>query len=258
MAHHPNRDIWKEALLICHPFGEEKLWAHRAVVNIARQMAEQGVFVLRFDFTGHGDSDGSTENCSVDTYLADVSSALSSLKELVPDISRIGLLGMRFGATIAVQYAKSDSEIHDLILWEPILDGNDYIQELLRINLATQLSTEGRVSKTREELTKRLRLGDTVNVDGYLISRDFYNDCSQLKLITEQRGDSEINCLVAHISTRPNERRIEAMKALASGYFKSTFVRIEEPTFWREIRQYRPHPAKLIHSTLEWWVNSNA
>ena len=42
---------------MCHPLGEEKLWAHRVFVSLARDLANAGFVVLRFDCRGEGDSD---------------------------------------------------------------------------------------------------------------------------------------------------------------------------------------------------------
>ena len=65
--------------VLSHPFAEEKLWSHRVFVSLARALASRGHAVLRFDFTGAGDSDGSTAHTSLETHIADLSAAVTAL-----------------------------------------------------------------------------------------------------------------------------------------------------------------------------------
>ena len=56
------------AIVMSHPFGEEKLWSHRVFVSCARALAARGYTVLRFDYTGAGDSTGDTADTSLDMH----------------------------------------------------------------------------------------------------------------------------------------------------------------------------------------------
>jgi len=66
--------------VFCHPFGEEKLWAHRVFVTFARTLAGRGHVVLRFDYMGNGDSEGPFERSSVSTALDDITVAIDWLQ----------------------------------------------------------------------------------------------------------------------------------------------------------------------------------
>ena len=90
----------------------------------------------------------------------------------MPTVQRIGLIGLRLGASFAASLLEAGAESPrlrsaPLVLWDPILDGDAYFQELLRSNLSTQLAVYGKVVDNREVLTARIRAGGTVNVDGF-------------------------------------------------------------------------------------------
>ena len=54
-AHHPV-GASRGNVVFCHAFAEEKLWSHRVYVTFARELAQAGYGVLRFDMRGEGDS----------------------------------------------------------------------------------------------------------------------------------------------------------------------------------------------------------
>jgi alpha/beta superfamily hydrolase len=118
---------------------------------------------------GNGDSDGDFSEMSVESAVADLRCAVEEAKRRWPG-ARIHLLGLRFGATIAALAAEQSSDIDRLILWAPIVDGERYMQELLRSNLATQTAVYREVRHDRAELVEQMRSGATVNVDGYAMA----------------------------------------------------------------------------------------
>src|SRR5687768_18149474 len=73
--HAPHNGSTATPFVFCHPFGEEKLWAHRVYVGFARELARRGHPVLRFDYAGNGDSSGTFDESSIETALADIDAA---------------------------------------------------------------------------------------------------------------------------------------------------------------------------------------
>lgn len=75
----------------------------KAATNIARAMTDAGVAVLRFDFTGLGQSEGAFEDTSFSSNLADLLSAVAWLEEhhRAPEI----LFGHSLGGTAVLQVA---------------------------------------------------------------------------------------------------------------------------------------------------------
>jgi pimeloyl-ACP methyl ester carboxylesterase len=134
--HPPADDVPpRGAVVICHPFGPEYLRSHRALRELSGQLAATGHHVLRFDYFGCGDSSGATEEGTVEQWLDDISRGVEELRE-TSGRPRVCVLGLRFGATLAALGASRDPLIDRLILWDPIVSGREYLEELDRRNHA--------------------------------------------------------------------------------------------------------------------------
>lgn len=239
----------REPVVFCHPFGEEKLWAHRVFVTFARQLAALGHPVLRFDYSGHGDSDGEFRDFSVSTALADIGCAIDWLKAHTGR-SQVSLLGLRLGATLARQVVTTRHDVASLILWAPIVDAGKYMQELLRINLTTQMAVYKEIRFDREALAAMLRAGDTVNVDGYEIGWPLFEQMSALRLSDSSRFDGP--CLVLQVernAAAPGARDIDALRAANPALVARV---VQEEPFWKEIERFYDSAPNLMAETLRW------
>ena len=240
----------KKGFLFCHPFAEEKLWTQLVFVNFARELVKRHYAVLRFDFMGHGDSEGDFENSTIETRLSDIRAAYQSLHERVPSLETTGLLGLRFGATLAALSAEKIGNIDQLILWDPIVNGHQYMQEMLRINLTTQSAVYKEIRHTREDLVKQMRDGQTVNIDGYEIGYDLYEQCSATDLLKiNPKFDGKT--LIVQISRGQNKIRKD-LDELAGRYKNAEITIADEFPFWKEIKVYYPKADNLFNVTLKW------
>ena len=253
VLHAPDGKRTRSGLLLCHAFGEEKLWSHRVYVNLAREAANRGFAVFRFDFRGHGDSTGHSEDYSVDDYLRDIGTAVDTLKSRFDDLEDIGLIGLRLGGTLAQIWASRNDLIRRLVLWEPVLDGAKYMQELLRINLSTQLAVYGKVQQNREALVADMAEGKPANVDGYLISARFYEDCGNINLSTEPLKSTNAKSLIVQIAPNLKQKDRPDLLEFCEAYPGAEFHKVEEPPFWREIKPFTSRTNSLIRETLDWW-----
>lgn len=260
MYHMPESAVSSTAFLMSHPFGEEKLWAHRVYVSFARALAARGHIVLRFDYAGSGDSDGMTPDTSLETHLDDLSSALATLRSDHANVERVGLVGLRLGATMAALFAEQQAATGEhgclrnspLILWEPIADGAAYFQELLRSNLGTQLAVFGKVRDNREVLQEKIRGGGTVNVDGYEIGRTLFESCALTSLLPLASKQHQGPTLVTQIAATEAQNPREDLKSLAGSYANGSYARVAEQPFWREIKPFYGRAQNLHDTTLQW------
>lgn len=248
VLHEPAPGDRRLPVVFCHPFAEEKLWAHRVFVTMARTLAERGHTVLRFDYMGNGDSEGHFEDASVQTALADIGAAIDLLKERSGQ-PRVGLLGLRVGATFAALTAEAREDVAALVLWMPVVNGSRYMQDQLRINLTTQLAVYREVQEDREALTRRLRNGETVNIDGYELSLPMFEELSSVQLQSPLRFRGR--CLIVQTERRLPARPNVELAALTSGY-SATFEVVEEDPFWQEITRFYQDAPKLSSVTLKW------
>lgn len=249
VLHEPARATHLPAFVFCHPFGEEKLWAHRVFVSFARQLASGGHPVLRFDYMGSGDSDGSFSQSSMTTALSDVRRAMDEVRRRTK-VERVNLLGLRLGASIASLVAEATADIDRLVLWAPIVDGSRYLQELLRINLTTQMAVHREIRQDREALVAGMQAGQTVNVDGYDMALQWFSDVSAIKLSADPKRH-EGPCLVTQIDRQPGRPSAE-LGALAACYGRATLSFAQEEPFWKEIARFYDTAPSLFATTSEW------
>lgn len=241
------------AFAFCHPFAEEKLWAHRVFVSFARRLAADGFAVLRFDYMGNGDSEGQFEASSLSSARADVRAALDHVRRAT-GLPRVGLMGLRLGATIASLVAEESDDVDRLVLWAPIVDGNRYMQELLRINLTTQMAVFKEIRQDREALVAAMRGGATVNVDGYELSLAAYEEVAAVRLANGTKR-FEGPCFIAHIDRQPGRTSPE-LQQLSGTYPRGVLAFAQEEPFWKEILQWYSSAPALSAATLEWLAAS--
>ena len=92
---------------------------HRMFVTMSRALAAAGHTVLRFDFSGIGDSQPRSVGVPLlDACLADIKDALDWL-EKERRTSRVILVGLCSGADHAVLYGHTDARITALVLMDP-------------------------------------------------------------------------------------------------------------------------------------------
>jgi len=249
VLHQPAAESTRPGFVFCHPFGEEKLWAHRVYVTFARALAADGHPVLRFDYMGNGDSGGSFSQSSLASAIADVRAATDELRRRTGP-RPVSLLGLRLGATVASLVAEDLTGLDRLILWAPIVDGARYMQELLRINLTTQLAVYKEVRRDREALVADMRAGETVNVDGYEMTLPLYEQVSAVKLAADAKR-CQAPCLVVQIDRQPGRPAAE-LGQLASTYSTARVLFAQEEPFWKEIARFYDQAPGLFAETRNW------
>jgi exosortase A-associated hydrolase 2 len=246
--HRPVRQA-SRAVVLCHPLGEEKLWSHRVFVSLARDLAAAGIAVLRFDFRGEGDSDRDFEQADFESRIADTNVAIDTLRELNPAVSDLSLVGLRLGAAVAAETAARRSDVSRLILWEPVVDGSAYMQNVLRLNLMFQMALHRKVVENRDALVARLANGGTVNIEGYELAESLFRQVSAFRLqdaLSRFAGD----LLVVQV----NQGEADVRPDLASLTEACPTCRVEsvrEEPFWKEIKAFYQRAPELTRVTFE-------
>lgn len=117
------------AVLLCPPIGHEYLRTHWLWRQLALRLSSVGFHVLRFDYSGTGDSWGGVRDVSLATWLDDVHMAADELRD-ESAARRVSLVGLRFGATLATLAIGQRVECEQLVLCDPVVGGRDYLDSL--------------------------------------------------------------------------------------------------------------------------------
>ncbi len=117
-------------VVLCQPIGSEYILGYRGLRQLAFQLASNGFAVLRFDYYGCGDSAGDAHEGSLTQWLGDAEAAIQEIKSRGA-VSKICLVGARIGAAVALLVGSKRSDIEAVVLWDPVVDGTDYLADLI-------------------------------------------------------------------------------------------------------------------------------
>jgi len=117
------------AALLCYPWGQEYLRAHRSMRQLANMLRCAGRHVMRFDYFGSGDSAGDSADVTLRGCEEDIEMAMEELLD-TSGATRVVLIGLRLGATLATRVAvRKGKAVEALMLWEPVVTGSEYLEE---------------------------------------------------------------------------------------------------------------------------------
>ncbi len=128
--HAPDEGPARECgVVVCPPMGPEYVQSHRGLRQLAVRLADAGFHALRFDFYGCGDSRGDGSEWDVGRWRDDVSAAIAEVRAR-SRLEKVCVVGLRLGAALATVVAAETGDVDGLVLWEPVVDGSAYVEEL--------------------------------------------------------------------------------------------------------------------------------
>ncbi|CAM3665400.1 alpha/beta fold hydrolase [Cohnella lubricantis] len=108
-------------VVITHGFVGNRIGVDRLFVQAARELAEQGNLVLRFDFAGCGESEGNYGEHGLDSMIEQTRTVLDYALGLdIVDPTRVTLLGHSLGGAVALLTAARDRRVKSLVLWSAV------------------------------------------------------------------------------------------------------------------------------------------
>jgi exosortase A-associated hydrolase 2 len=214
----------------------------------ARALAAAGWTVLQLDLFGCGDSEGEFGDADWPGWVSDVLEAsawLHTKSGCVPS-----LWGMRTGCLLAAQAAREQEPAPDLLLWQPVISGRQYLQQFLRLKLASQLLAGKTWDRTgTEELRQRLRAGETVEIAGYAISPGLASGLHAAELSPPSAPTRvawlEVAATAGAELTPAASSRVQTWQSAGNRVDART---VEAPAFWQTL-EIAESPA-LIEATL--------
>jgi alpha/beta superfamily hydrolase len=243
--------------VICSPFGNERTNSHRLQVEWARYLASLGRWSLRFDYRGTGDSRGTFEDYTVHDYVNDIERAATEL-ESVSGMPCGGVLGLRLGASLAAVFAATVQRKLDLALWEPVVNGRKYRNELLRTTMANEMVHSGGSHRSRDDYRRDLAEGRSIYVDGFAVARPMYDSLDTIDLITLGRPTSG-RALIVQMRSGRGRAPAPAVANLFGIYSEGGAARLETaavPPVWKETRTLRWQLDDLFSKTLGWFAET--
>ncbi len=212
------------AVVFVHPFMEERQDAHPFLRSLAEAVAAKGLWALRFDLHGCGDSEGEWHEATVATWRDDVGAAVAHARAAC-GVDRVVLCGLRFGALLAA--TSEPARECPLALVQPTTKGATYAMDMLRAYLAAEMVLTKRAGVSRDVLVERLRAGETVNVFGYQLTAAQFDGLREADLATALQGRALPTLLVDVVKTE-TARASNELAAIAAAV-GATLARAVEP-----------------------------
>lgn len=117
-------------VLLVPPLLHELPRSRRFMAEVANEFAAMGLPCLRFDFHGSGDSSGEGEALDFASMHRDLDVAADALRSR-SGATRIALVAWRGSALALRGWIQHGADVQLVVLWEPIIDGQAWLQELI-------------------------------------------------------------------------------------------------------------------------------
>jgi len=161
-----------EGILLCAPFGQEYMRSHRAFRQLALLLNKQGYPVLRFDYKGTGDSYGDIEGASVQDWVHNIHLAAEELQHTA-QVKKVSLVGLRLGGLLATAACSEIQNIESLVLWDTIVTGDRYIEELQSV-----------IDQSHQSKSKYVDSQGTLHFNGFPLHKRQLDELRQIDLTT--------------------------------------------------------------------------
>lgn len=232
------------ASVLCPPLGDEAIRIHRAYKQIAFRLSRSGVPTLRFDYFGWGDSAGDDTDATLTRWEADINTAIEEVKRR-SGATRVVLIGLRLGATLALQVANHRQDVAGVVLWEPVNKGSDYLQEMEeahRSKLNYFLADPVYTSDLTEGMTEIL---------GFVLSATMRKQIQELNAVDFIHSKGLTHTLI--IERAAVEASMQLRDSLASQSVDVSYQCLDDPAIWGEDPDKALIPGQTLKAITSWF-----
>jgi pimeloyl-ACP methyl ester carboxylesterase len=187
----PAQGQLKGAAVVCQPWGREGIQTQRMMHCLSRDLAAQGITVLRMELPGCGHGEGDDwQGQRVETWLSAIHEGIDWLRACT-QVSHVHLVGLRTSAALAWQVAASRHDVAGLVAMSPTVKGRLYVRELTMLQSTTpaQLRADGSV----------------LEATGFIMTPETQQAFAAIDLMTQ--GQPAPRVLVLHRDDMPEDAR---------------------------------------------------
>ncbi len=241
--HPPTGTPRNSGVLLCYPFGQEYMRAHRAYRQLALLLSKAGHHVLRFDYAGTGDSSGELEDVDVRRWIEDAAEAVQELRDTA-GTATVALVGLRLGGLIAAAAAEGRGDVERLILWDPVMSGTEYENELL-----TEIEAGSPFAEALHS-GNRLTEDGVLHYNGFSMTPRFRETLADLDLLEIRQAPAP---RVFHVVSHQTDQSMQLRKAweVHPGY---RYQHTPAPHDWNYVDNFGGIllPQPVIQAIVQW------
>ena len=232
-----NRPHGKEcgAILYVQPFAEEMNKTRRMAALAAHALSAAGWLVLRCDLLGCGDSDGDFGDASWQDWQDDLTFWTDWLRTQTSGTLIIWTL--RAGALLVKGWTEQTRTSLPLLLWQPVIDGQRYVTQFLRLRAAAQMLDARQTTGVVAELRETLARGNSVSVAGYTLNPEIALPFSEARLSFAETYAGVVS--IIEISGRevasPSPAMNNFVEKLRNVGVETRLSTVPGPPFWQTV-----------------------
>lgn len=216
--------------------GQEYIRSHRSCQQLAVRLSHVGFHVLRFDFYGCGDSSGDFDQADLREWLDDISLAIGEIQRRCGSV-KICLVGLRLGGTLSMMVGAARNDIDCLVLWDPVVNGNAYVDELRGLH--------GKMLRYAYIKPKQAREGHNyTEILGFPFTNLMLADLAKIDLLSIREKPANHVVLIEGNSERDENRLRDHLTKINNRF---VYRHVPSPKIWLE----EPHKVLVPHKLLE-------
>jgi hypothetical protein len=156
------------AIIFCHTFHDNK--DNEFIVSMWDSLSRRGFICLRFDLSGHGESQGDYKDMTISQDVKDIKAAFNFVKGLEQaDRKRIGVIGHSTGGINTILFSAENKEIRSIAVLSTRSDIREFIDSYM--------------DKYQQEEWKRIGRAEFYGLEE--VSADFLRDAEKYELLDE-------------------------------------------------------------------------
>jgi pimeloyl-ACP methyl ester carboxylesterase len=216
------------AVLLCCPFGQEAIRTHRLYRVLADRLSRLGIPTLRFDYFGTGDSSGDDMDVDLGSWASDIRLADQELRRQ-SGVQSIVWMGARLGATAVLQAAHESPPMR-LVLWDPVLNGAQYLRKLQQEHTARLSKVFRSLDSPWLRWTDEEFPGVAAEAGGFPIPESLYSQLSKLSVQGLEMPMQDATTLIA--DTQANDWQASELESLKKS--GPSMIELTETFSWSE------------------------
>lgn len=234
-------------VVLINPLGHEYVQFHRVYRQFARMLSEAGFSVLRFDYTGTGDSSGDYPEWSLARWSEDIACAAEELRRR-SSVSKIGLAGLRVGGSLALNTAAEVGGVDSLVLWDAVIDGAGHVAEQ-RAGHKSMLGYAHVIPKPEANTSPE--------VLGFAFPDALAQEIAALDLLQQKQRAARRILVIESNEATPQQALSESLSATGS---EVAFQQYSNPHLWVWTEDFaKMHvPRSILQAIVDWFVEEYA
>jgi len=230
------------------PFSEERKGTLPLLLELARELNNNSIASLLFDWRGTGDSSGELTSVDPENFATDFTTALAWLQNTLPQIP-ITAVGVRLSAALLPELARKHPGIDRVVMLSPC-SGSEFTRQLLQRRMVNDMVAYGKARESRTSLLKQLQSSHSIDLDGYTFTANMYRWVNAIKLEAPDCDISDSTSRFSQALIIPGGHSRKTAEAATSLIDNAKISDLRFPPFWNTVGHI--DLSDLIRTTADW------